>query len=167
MGPSKTRVFLLLRHMGPLLLRIGAYDFVCGALLCSIMHTFRMGPSEHTRVLITCLHSWQLFCLWGVALLPNMYMFCIGHSNTRVCFSIFAYRCILFRLWGLALLTNMLIFCMDPQEDWQLPCCPYSLGNSNLSHMYVCLVKYQRKLHLQRFHTHILKSLVPHMDKHT
>ena len=108
--------FLLLRHMGPLLLRIGAYDFVCGALLCSIMHIFRMGASKHTCVLITCLYSWQLFCLWGVALLPNMYIFYMGHSKTRVCFSTFAYWCILFHLWGLALLTNMLIFCVGPSK---------------------------------------------------
>jgi len=121
MGPSKTRVFLLLMHMGPsktlvfsLVLRIGAYDFVCG-VLCSIINIFCMGPSKHTRAFITFVYLWQLFCLWGVALLPNMHLFYMGPSKT-MCFQYFCVLVYTFRLWGLALFTNMLIFCMGPSK---------------------------------------------------
>jgi len=95
MGPQKTHVFLLPVHMGPsktrlfsLLLRIGAYDFVCGALLCSIMHVFCMGPQN------TCVCS--LLCVFVATVLfvgrgfapKHEYMIHGTHKNTCI-FSVF------------------------------------------------------------------------------
>ena len=74
------------------------------------------GALKHTRVFITFAHWWSLFRLWGVGLVSNMHMFCMGPSKTRVCFNTFAYSWVLFRLWGLALLKHVHIFYIGPSE---------------------------------------------------
>ena len=59
--------------------------FALGLLLLRVWGSVSShGALKRARVFITFAHWWSLFRLWGIGLVSNMHMFCMGPSKTRV-----------------------------------------------------------------------------------
>jgi len=148
-----------------LLLSIGAYDFVCGALVCSIMHIFCMGSSKHTRVFITLCISGNCFVCGAW---PQICIYSTWDPEKHVRFQyccVFVYTFLSVGPCFAHKYANILHGTLEKVCSFNAVHIHGGIQTSVLC-IFVSLVKYQRKLHLPTF-SHTFRNHLYHIQAKT